>query len=152
MVDRVTVYEAARRLGISEAAVRQRLHRGTLQSDKDENGKVYVYLTADDTRSNDDISTGTSGLVSELKDRIRFLEAEVDSWKEQALRKDTIILQMNQTMSQMASRIPELEPASESSPDVRESPVTASGEEGKGQVPPEPETAESEPWWRRIFR
>src|SRR3712207_1285771 len=39
----VTVPEAARRLGLTEAAVRQRLHRGTLQGVK-VHGHVYVRL------------------------------------------------------------------------------------------------------------
>jgi excisionase family DNA binding protein len=46
--NRVTVQEAARLLGISEGAVRARIHRGTLETERD-SGTVYVRLNADDT-------------------------------------------------------------------------------------------------------
>ena len=44
--DRVTVQEAARRLGIKDDAIRKRIQRGTLKHDKDADGRVYVYLDA----------------------------------------------------------------------------------------------------------
>ena len=43
-VDRLTIQEAARRLGISEGAVRKRVARDSLEHDKDDDGRVYVYL------------------------------------------------------------------------------------------------------------
>jgi excisionase family DNA binding protein len=45
-VDRLTIQEAARQLGISEGAVRKRVTRKTLQHEKDDDGRVYVYLDA----------------------------------------------------------------------------------------------------------
>ena len=45
-VDRLTIQEAARRLGISEGAVRKRVARDSLDNDKSEDGRVYVYLDA----------------------------------------------------------------------------------------------------------
>jgi hypothetical protein len=114
-----------------------------------------VYISPEDVSSTGSSDTVDNALlldyVEELKQRIRFLENQLekdrDEWREEARRKDHIIMALTQ-------RIPELEPApaSDSSPDARESPVTASEEAGKGQVPPEPENAKSEPWWRRIFR
>jgi DNA-binding Lrp family transcriptional regulator len=43
-VRRIPLKEAAVALGISKDAVRQRIRRGTLRSDKGEDGRVYVYL------------------------------------------------------------------------------------------------------------
>ncbi len=106
--------------GFSEGAVRQRMHRGTLQSDKDDDGRVFVFLTPDDTQNNG-VNTGDSvdsdpGLLDELQDRIRFLEEELADRKEEARRKDTIIVaQMNQTIQTTINRIPELEAPSEPS-------------------------------------
>jgi len=77
-------------------------------------------------------------LVEELRERVRFLEAELENRKEESRRKDTIIMTM-------AQRIPELEPASE----PRESPETTSEGKGSGDVPSE-ETRRSS-WWRRFF-
>lgn len=141
MIDRVTVYEASQRLGISEGAVRQRIHRGTLNSERDESGKVYVFLTPDDTQdisvTTDQNNTVNNAIMDELRDRVRFLEAELDDRKEEARRKDSIIMSLTQ-------RVPELEAASE----PRESTVTASPEQSKGAVP-QPEKSLS--WWQRFF-
>lgn len=43
-MDRVTVVEAAARLGVKEQAIRKRIQRGTIAHDKDDDGRVYVYL------------------------------------------------------------------------------------------------------------
>jgi excisionase family DNA binding protein len=48
-LDRLTVVEAAERLGVKEQAVRKRIARGTLHHTKDEDGRVYVYLRPSDT-------------------------------------------------------------------------------------------------------
>ncbi len=60
-MDRVTVQEAARRLGISQDAVRQRIRRASMRHDKDYKGRVYVYLDSTDTRPTDvhDAAQGT---------------------------------------------------------------------------------------------
>ena len=41
---RVTIREAANRLGVTEAAVRKRIQRGSLDKELGSGGKVYVYL------------------------------------------------------------------------------------------------------------
>ena len=113
-MDRVTVQEAAQRLGISQDAVRQRVRRGSMRHDKDDKGRVYVYLNATNTRptivhhtSRDTVHDASRNeLVTELRDRIRFLETELADRKEEFRRKDHIIAALTQ-------RIPELEPASE---------------------------------------
>ena len=114
-MDRVTVQEAARRLGISQDAVRQRVRRGSMRYDKDDKGRVYVYLDPTNTRptSVHDVLSDTvydasrsNELVTELRNRIQFLEAELTDRKEESRRKDHIIAALTQ-------RIPELEPASE---------------------------------------
>ena len=42
MYDRLAVPEAAQELGLTEGAVRQRLQRGTVESERDADGRVYV--------------------------------------------------------------------------------------------------------------
>ncbi len=138
-MDRVTVAEAAERLGVTQDAVRQRIRRGTIDHEKDETGRVYVYLTPTDT-ARDNVRDGAhdtdrDDLVGELRDRIRYLE-------EESRRKDAILLTM-------AQRIPELEPAKEGPPEPRESPVNASEERGGGEDHRGQEKPVS--WWRRLF-
>ena len=117
-MDRLTVQEAARHLGISQDAVRQRIRRGSMRHDKDDKGRVYVYLDLTDTHPTDvhDASqdavhdavhdASRNELITELRDRVRFLEAELTDRKEESRRKDHIIAALTQ-------RIPQLEPASE---------------------------------------
>ncbi len=76
-LDRVTVAEAAQRLGVKEQAIRNRIVRGTLQHDKEPDGRVYVYI---DTESEDEVQgsatrddTHLEALVESLQDQVRFL-------------------------------------------------------------------------------
>jgi hypothetical protein len=79
---RVTIREVAYRLGVTEAAIRKRIQRGSLEKEPGSDGRVYVYL---DLRQ--DMSHPTSQvhrdplveeLVEELKDRGVFLERALD--------------------------------------------------------------------------
>src|SRR5829696_8659645 len=98
-MERVTVSEAAARLGITPDAVRQRIRRGTIEYEKTADGRYYVYLTPHDGRR-DGVQDGVQkALIERLHDENEWLRREVE-------RKDTIIMQM-------AQRIPELEPATE---------------------------------------
>jgi hypothetical protein len=163
---RVTVAEAAQLLGMSAEAVRMRLKRGSLKSDKIK-GTVYVLLDAEQTRPNIDQTGGDSNtgsertdeqtrdrtaLVDVLRSDVEFLREELkrreEVHAEESRRKDTIIAQLTQ-------RIPELEAPSE----AQEAPMTPS-EAGKGTTPPEaygtsPQEAEESlhprSWWRRFF-
>jgi hypothetical protein len=143
--ERVSVPEAAQLLGISEGAVRQRMHRGQLPYDKDENGRVYVNPTAVDTANNGVTTDGDTALVDELRDRIRFLEQELADRKEEALRRDEEAKRKDAILLTLAQRVPELE----APPEAAESPTTASNGEDKGSTLPD---AENRSWWRRIFQ
>ena len=43
---RVTIAEAARPLGVKEQAIMKRIQRDTLDHDKEEDGRTYMYLDA----------------------------------------------------------------------------------------------------------
>lgn len=144
-MDRVTVSEAAERLGVTQDAIRQRVKRGTIQYDKESDGRVYVYLDPTKTVRQDVHDKSRDELVGALRDQVETLKSEVAAWREEARRKDHLL-------AAALERIPALEPPEEEPSDARESSVTASEEEGKSPAPPEPETAESQSWWRRIFK
>ena len=134
-MERVTVSEAATRLGVTPDAVRQRIRRGTIEYEKSADGRYHVYLTPHDGRR-DGVQDGVQkALLERLHGENEWLRREVE-------RKDTIIMQM-------AQRIPELEPAREAPSEQRESPVTPSKEGNKGEETP-PAT-ERRSWWRRLF-
>ena len=145
MKDKVTVNEAAKRLGVSEGAVRQRIHRGKLETDKDETGRVYVYLTSDYSQNNNvetpQASDSGSDLMDELRDRVRFLEDELQDRKEESRRKDSIIMSLTQ-------RVPELEAA-----EPRESSEMEAETTSNGRVPQESADGQiKQSWWKRLFQ
>src|SRR5215217_6850199 len=91
----VTVEEAARLLDVSVDAVRKRIERGTLRSEKVHKTR-YVFL--DDDRTQHD--TDMTALVASMQDQIDTLKQELEDRKEEARRKDAILMTM-------AQRIPE---------------------------------------------
>jgi hypothetical protein len=139
-MDRVTVPEAAGMLGIGQSAVRKRIQRGTIPWDKDEEGRVYVYVDPSETHSelgedmSRDIPLGQSRdeLLESYRDQIDFLRRELE-------RKDTIIMSLTQ-------RTPELE----ATPEPPEAPVTALEESTKDSLASQ-ETSQKRPWWREFF-
>jgi hypothetical protein len=152
-VRRIPLREAADALGVSKDALRQRIRRGTLRSDKGEDGRVYVYLDAsvDDVQAAGPEEQGRAhDLVDELRDRVRYLERQVEEERDARRRADTLLAQLMQ-------RIPELEaPASdaEGPSDERGSTQTPSGgAEGAPPRPdaPGPQDGVQRPWWRRWF-
>ena len=130
--NRVTVQEAARLLGISEGAVRARIHRGTLETERD-SGTVYVRLNADDTANE---RTEQTELVQTLREYNAALERQLNAERESSA-------ELRRIVAGLVQRIPELEAPSE----PRESPETATETERVDSPTPE----EQRPWWRRWF-
>ena len=100
-VDRLTIQEAARRLGISEGAVRKRVTRRTLKHDKEDDGRVYVYLDAGGRRGVDSgqdkgVDPNSSALISRLESEVAFL-------RDQVQRQQEIIAQQAVSMRQLTA-------------------------------------------------
>jgi hypothetical protein len=149
----LTVSEAAKQLGVSQQAIHGRIKRGTIEHKIGEDGRILVTLPEGQTRAQRTDNTPVEGVVNDyieaLKSQIGTLESHIQSlehdreeWKEEARRKDTIIMALT-------NRIPELEAAQDTPPEATESPLTASGDSDRGDVPQEVQTR---PWWRRIFQ
>ncbi len=144
---RVTMQEAADELGLSVEAIRKRVQRGSMASDKGADGRRYVYL--DESHHEVQVESSEVELIEELRDRVssleKMLEEEREARTEERRRHDTL-------MAQLMQRIPELEaPAQE----PRESPLRA--QEGETTPTPTepaagPDTDSQRPWWRRLFR
>ncbi len=119
--DRVTVQEAARRLGVKDDAIRKRIQRGTLDHEKDPDGRVYVYLDETQDGQEADASQDASydTLVAAKDETIRLLGEQLEEERESRRRADTIIAQLMQTTAALASRLPELEAASTDPPTYR---------------------------------
>jgi len=146
VLDRLTVAQAADRLGVTQDAVRKRIARGTIRHEKDYEGHIFVYLDTFEGESKTDQDNGQdvgSKTVSDAsQDKYtRSLEDQVDFLRRELERKDTIIMSLTQ-------RIPELE----ASPEPRESQVTASGAADRSTPPPEQqEPSQRRSWLYRFF-
>jgi hypothetical protein len=119
-VDRLTIQEAARRLGISEGAVRKRVARDSLQNEKDDDGRVYVLLDAGGRRGVDEgqdegVDPNSNALISRLEGEVAFL-------RDQVHRQQEIIAQQAVTMRQLTAAPLE---ASEDAETIEEAPEGA---------------------------
>lgn len=124
-VDRFTVPEAADLLGVTQSAVRKRIQRGTIPWDKDEEGRIFVYV--DLSEFSPETGEDTSRDMGERQSRDEILQVyreQVDFLRRELERKDAILMSLTQ-------RIPELEPARE----PRDAPETVSEERGMVTYP-----------------
>ncbi len=123
--DRVTVQEAAQRLGISESGVRKRVQREQLDS-TNEGGRVYIYLDTVVTEADSVPDSVPDKYTASLEDQVEFL-------RDQVRRQQEIIGQ--QAISLRALSAPESPP-----------------EPVQEQEPPEStggsQTTASRTWWR----
>jgi predicted transcriptional regulator len=136
--ERVTVGEAAKILGISESAVRKRVQRDQIDHDRDEGGKLYVYLSSRDKV--------VDSVQDEVRDRyITFLERELEARSDEIRRRDAIIMNMTEAMKAIG---PAREEPSESS--ESHGPIDTPTDAGEGQESGS-ERPEERSWWRRMF-
>jgi hypothetical protein len=149
---RVTIREAAARLGVTEGAIRKRLQGGSLPKEQGEDGTVYVYLPVSHDASHD-ASHGASHEQSRTETRhsrhspdprdelVAQLRAEVEAWREEARRKDHLL-------AAALERIPpQLEPPA-APPRASE---TATPQPGRVELPRDQQRPSERPWWRRMF-
>jgi hypothetical protein len=160
---RVTIREAAARLGVTEAAIRKRIQRGSLDKEMGSDGRVYVYLDLSHAMSHPESQIHrdplVEELVEELRDRVAFLERALERRGIEAERYQQIVAGLTQTNNQLAARLRELEPP-EAAPPKRpaEPPTVASEEEParaeprpRAEEPQEPAQEEHRSWWRRML-
>jgi hypothetical protein len=102
--DLYSVWEAASLLGIRPEAVRSRLHRGTLEKYKEEDGTVYVRLTPEQLRKNNE-QTDTQPLIAAHLDSLRSEIEYLRHQLEQANERDE---QNRHLLAAMTSRLPQL--------------------------------------------
>jgi hypothetical protein len=161
---------AAVELGVSSEAIRRREKRGTLPSEKGEDGLLYVWVPdvsdgvkdVSDSQPQSDPNGGVHGvsedgpragaddqdqgsrlpeaLLERFEDENGFLRQELERLHRELERKDAILLTM-------AQRIPELEAA----PEPRKSRQKSSEQQGEGTIHPNHGGTEKPSWWWRFF-
>jgi predicted ArsR family transcriptional regulator len=91
-VERVTIAQAAKQLGITQEAIRARIRRGSIESNKGEDGRTYVYLAEEAS-----VASGVSNdYINALKSQIASLEQDKEHLREDSQRKDAIIMSLTQ--------------------------------------------------------
>lgn len=142
--DRMTVPEAAEALGITVDAVRKRIHRRTLTSEKATDGRVYVLLDFDhDTDTpRSEYDALKNEVIEDLRRQNEHLRGQLDVRTEELREHRRIIAGLTQ-------RIPELVAASTDQPPQQ--PTHDNEGPARGPVPQDRQTATERPWWRRIF-
>jgi hypothetical protein len=150
---RLDLKSAAAALGVTSEAVRRRAKRGTLPSEKGDDGRLYVWVSTvsddgphgvsgDGSHAGDPPTNPPEALLDRFEDENDFLRREVERLHRELERKDAILMTL-------AQRVPELEPTREAPPELRESTMTASEDQANGPRPPEEEKHPS--WWRKLL-
>lgn len=128
---RVSVYRAAEAMGVTVDAIRKRISRGTIPHERDEDGRVWVILDADqDTASNvhdtDRPQSDSSALISAKDETISTLRDQLESERQAHAEARRII-------AGLVERIPPAIEAPRESPETAE--VTSEGAEPRSYAP-----------------
>jgi len=147
--DRLTIQEAAERLGVKEDAIRKRIQRGTLRHEKTPEGRVFVWVDAapdatQDTAQDTHRDASQDALLTAKDETIAALREQLAQANERDRENRRIIAAMTQ-------RIPAIEAPPDSAPDAPGSPDTATDEERGTTVPTDQQAATQRPWWRRLL-
>jgi hypothetical protein len=151
-IERLSVAEAARTLGVTRDAIHKRISRGSIEHEKGEDGRFYVYV--DTSTSELDASTDKSKdeskvealerLLDSQQERILFLERELERRGDETERLHQIVAGLTRATAELSARLPELEAPSE----PPQSPETATVDTGEAEPQPE---REERGFWRRLF-
>ena len=143
--------EAAEVLGTSVDAVRMRVRRGSLGSDKEPDGRVYVYLNDDSSETRPQPDGEPATLISAKDETIAVLKEQLEAEREAHREARRII-------AGLVQRVPALEAPAETSTSSQPSEEPAQdGANGVGGPAPRHDASEAQngsgrvSWWRRVF-
>ncbi len=116
----MTVAEAARALGISESAVRNRVKRGRLEHERTSDGRLVVYLDSAATSAtgreralDESLAARTERYLRGLEDRVEYLRNELDQERGAKRENKLIIAALEERISELeASQTATVEPES----------------------------------------
>jgi hypothetical protein len=160
---RLTVAEAAPKLGISEAGVRKRVQRNQIPHERGDDGRLRVWVspgearhaesrdTPEESRDAPEESRDTPpqpesrALISEMRGRIASLEHQLEQ-ERQANSEHRRLL---------AAALERIPPQLEAPQEASEAYEAAEEQQGRGQLQTDAPGAQGgvrRPWWRRMFR
>jgi hypothetical protein len=152
-----TVANAARILGTSKQAIRQRIYRGTIEHRKDPEGTVYVRITEHNEEPNADSYGESYGdMPSVSRELVEELRARVGSLENQLEHERRANAEQRRLLAAALERIPAIEAPQDTSPEASpEQPEWPESAEGTQYGTSPQEAQESlhnhRPWWRRWF-
>jgi hypothetical protein len=137
---RLTVQEAAEILGTSVDAVRMRARRGSLASEKDADGRVYVWVNSDESETKHEPNGESGALISAKDETIAVLREQL----EQERRAHS---EARRLLAAALERIPPQLEAPGAPESVVEEPEMAEPRSGTGGS----QVSVERSWWRRVF-
>jgi hypothetical protein len=174
---RLDTSKAAQALGISPDAVRKRVSRGLLESEKGQGGKLYVWIDLDTPKSghgtpDDTPRHGTSEDRADRDELVERMASEIDHLRDQLDKEREANRENRRLLAAALERIPAIEAPSDtpsSSPSSEPRGSSVSDEEGPpygtapeaaeeslhhvpyGEAPRGDTEPSRAPWWRRLF-
>ena len=132
-------------MGTSVDAVRMRVRRGSLDSEKEPDGRVYVYLDDDLSETKPRPDSEPTVLISAKDETIAVLKEQLEAEREAHREARRII-------AGLVQRVPQLEaPTPERTPEAQESSESPGPTRTSTDPAADLQTAAQRPWWRRIF-
>jgi excisionase family DNA binding protein len=141
--DRLTIQDAAERLGVKEDAIRKRIQRGSLRHEKTAEGRVFVWVDAapdatQDTAQDTYRDASQDALLAAKDETIAALREQLAQANERDRENRRIIVALT-------SRVP----AIEAPEGARDAPEPGEEGQGRGDVAPDDTTPTRASWWRR---
>jgi hypothetical protein len=150
--NRVSVYEAAEVMGLTVDAIRKRISRDTIPHKRDEDGRVWVLLDADQdaaskVQDTDQPQSDSSALISAKDETIATLREQLEAERQAHAEARRLLLEA-------LTKIPAAREAPSETPQAAETVTeTPEGAEDRSHAPGAHSEAEGvqRPWWRRVF-
>jgi hypothetical protein len=155
---RLNVAEAARRLGISEDGIRKRVQRGQIPHERDDDGRLFVWVSPGETRdavSHDRDTLSHDVLVEELRAHNTTLREQLEAERQAHA-------EARRSLAAALERIPAIEAPSKppGTPTEAATDTERAEPHPAGRETQEPSEALGGPgsgtvrgsWWARIFR
>jgi len=159
----MTLRDASIRLGVSEGAIRKRVARGTLRSEMGADGRRYVWLNSTETGTDGgaDASSahepGTLGfdhgiLYEEMRERIAYLERQVEEEREARRRADTLLARLMDNLPALEAPVQAPTPFEGREDDAQDVAKAPSGPAAVSSAEGElAQNGSERSWWRRVF-
>jgi excisionase family DNA binding protein len=142
--ERLTVSDAAKLLNVTPEAVRQRIRRGTIEHERTQDGRYYVFLSPKEDVE-DHVENGTNPDQQLRSDYIETLKRELEARNQE-------LSEMRRLVAGALERIPAIEAPAETPSEAPRSPsIDLQDDTGIRTSAEQEKPSESRSWWRWFF-